>query len=149
MTVAARKDPARNELPQFSMRAVFEAVVNAIAHRDYSIHSSKIRLFMFDDRLELYSPGPLPNTVTIDSLALRQSTRNELITTLLAKCPFDDPTGAMGRRFLMEKRGDGVPIILEESRKLSGRPPVYRLIDDAELLLTIWAAAADHPPRDD
>jgi len=136
-------------LPQFSLRAVFEAVVNALAHRDYSIHGSKIRLFMFDDRLELYSPGPLPNTVTIDSLALRQSTRNELITTLLAKCPVDDPAGAPGRRFLMEKRGDGVPIILEESRKLCGRLPVYRLIDDAELLLTIWAAAADEQPRDD
>jgi predicted HTH transcriptional regulator len=140
MRVAARKDPARLEVPQFSMRAVFEAVVNAVAHRDYSIHGSKVRLFLFDDRLELFSPGPLPNTVTIDSMALRQSTRNELITTLLAKCPTEDPGGELGRRFLMEKRGDGVPIILEESLKLSGRDPGYRLIDDAELLLTIYAA---------
>lgn len=140
MTVAARKDPARVELPQFSVRAVFEAVVNAVAHRDYSVYGSKIRLFLFDDRLELYSPGPLPNTVTIDSIALRQSTRNELLTTLLARCPVEDPRGELGRRFLMEKRGDGVPIILEESRKLSGRVPEYRLIDDAELLLTVWAA---------
>jgi predicted HTH transcriptional regulator len=140
MMVAARKDPGRVEIPQYSVRAVFEAVVNAVAHRDYSVHGSKIRLFLFDDRLELYSPGPLPNTVTIDSIALRQSTRNELVTTLLAKCPVDDPSGEIGRRFLMEKRGDGVPIIMEESRKPSGRDPLYRLIDDAELLLTIWAA---------
>jgi len=140
MMVAARKEPARIEIPQYSIRAVFEAVVNAVAHRDYSVHGSKIRLFLFDDRLELYSPGPLPNTVTIDSIALRQSTRNELITTLLAKCPVDGPSGEIGRRFLMEKRGDGVPIIMEESRKLSGRDPIYRLIDEAELLLTIWAA---------
>lgn len=145
MTVAARKDPARIEVPQYSIRAVFEAVVNAVAHRDYSIHGSKIRLFLFDDRLELYSPGPLPNTVTIDSIALRQSTRNELITTLLAKCPVGDPSGEIGRRFLMERRGDGVPILLEESRKLSGRDPIYRLIDDAELLLTIWAAKPSSP----
>jgi ATP-dependent DNA helicase RecG len=142
MTVGARKDPARIEVPQYSVRAVFEAVVNAVAHRDYSVHGSKIRLFLFDDRLELYSPGPLPNTVTLESLALRQSTRNELITTLLAKCPVEDPAGEVGRRFLMEKRGDGVPIIMEESRRLSGRDPIYRLIDDAELLLTIWAAQA-------
>jgi predicted HTH transcriptional regulator len=146
MSVAARKTPARVEFPQFSIRAVFEAVVNAVAHRDYSIHGSKIRLFMFDDRLELFSPGPLPNTVTVDSMALRQSTRNELITTLLAKCPIDDPSGEIGRRFLMEKRGDGVPIILEESQKLSGRDPEYRLIDDAELLLTIYSAP---PPHED
>ena len=140
MSVSARKDPVRIDMPQFSMRAVFEAVVNAVAHRDYSIHGSKIRLFLFDDRLELFSPGPLPNTVTVDSLALRQSTRNELLTTLLAKCPVEDPTGELGRGFLMEKRGDGVPIILAESLEISGRLPEYRVIDDAELLLTIWAA---------
>lgn len=142
MQVAARKDPARVEIPQYSVRAVFEAVVNAAAHRDYSVHGSKIRLFLFDDRLELYSPGPLPNTVTIESIALRQSTRNELITTLLAKCSVDDPSGDIGRRFYMEKRGDGVPIILRESQELSAKEPFYRVIDDAELLLTIWAASS-------
>jgi hypothetical protein len=45
----------------------------------------------------------------------------------------------------MEKRGDGVPIILAESRKLSGRDPDYRLIDDAELLLTIHSAELAEP----
>jgi predicted HTH transcriptional regulator len=140
MRIAARKTPAREDQPQYSIRAVFEALVNAVAHRDYSIYGSKIRLFLFDDRMELYSPGPLPNTVTIESMALRQSTRNELITTLLAKCAIDGPSGEVGRRFYMEKRGDGVPIIMAETRKLCDREPIYRLIDDAELLLTIWAA---------
>lgn len=141
MIISARKTPERTEIPQFSIRAVFEAVVNAVAHRDYAVHGSKIRLFIFDDRLELYSPGGLPNTLTIESIALRQSTRNELITSLLAKCPIADSTGQIVRRFLMEKRGDGVPIIFGESLKLSGKQPEYGLIDDAELLLTIWAAS--------
>lgn len=140
MTVAAMKIPGRKEIPQFSERAVFEAIVNAVAHRDYSIHGSKIRLFMFDDRLELYSPGPLPNTVTIESLSLRQATRNELITILLTRCPVEPDDRSVGRQFLMEKRGDGVPIILNESYALSGKYPEYRLIDDAELLLTIYSA---------
>jgi len=140
MTVAAVKVPGRKEIPQFNERAVFEAIVNAVAHRDYSIHGSKIRLFMFDDRLELYSPGPLPNTVTIESLPLRQATRNELITSLLARCPVEPDDRSVGRQFLMEKRGDGVPIILNESHALSGKYPEYRLIDDAELLLTIYSA---------
>ena len=43
----------------------------------------------------------------------------------------------------MEKRGDGVPIILHESEKLSGIRPVYRLIDESELLLTMFAAIKD------
>ena len=140
MKIAARKEPERIETPQFSIRAIFEAVVNAVAHRDYSVYGSKIRLFMFDDRLELYSPGGLPNGMTIESMSVRQSTRNELITTLLARCPMEDPSGQLGRRFLIEKRGDGVKIIQEESRRLSGREPSYRLIDDAELLLTIYSA---------
>ena len=140
MKVAARKVPGRVESAQFSLRAVFEAVVNAVAHRDYAVHGSKIRLFLFTDRLELYSPGPLPNSVTVESIALRQSTRNELLTTLLAKCPVQAPSGEITRQFLMEKRGDGVPIILKESLERSGRLPEYRVLDDDEVMLTIYAA---------
>lgn len=139
-TISAVKAPHRVETKQFSERAVFEAIVNAIAHRDYSIFASKIRFFMFDDRLEIYSPGALPNTVTVESIALRQATRNELITSLLAESPVAGTVGKVGRGFYMEKRGDGVPIILRESEKLSGRKPIYSLIDDSELLLTIYSA---------
>ncbi len=139
MRIAAVKSPGRVEIPQYSLRAVFEAVVNAVAHRDYSMHGSKIRLFMFPDRLELYSPGALANTLTVDSLPLRQATRNELIASLLAKCPVDGGLN-VGRGRLMDKRGEGVPIILEESRKLSGKLPEYTLLDESELRLTIFTA---------
>lgn len=147
-TIMATKEPQRVEEPQFSERAVFEAIVNAVAHRDYSISVSKIRFFMFDDRLEIYSPGALPNTVTIDSIALRQATRNELITSMLAETPVAETVGDVGRSFYMEKRGDGVPIILNESEKLSGRKPIYRLIDDSELLLTIYSAGMERMDED-
>jgi predicted HTH transcriptional regulator len=144
-TVAAEKLPYRLDKPQFSERAVFEAIVNAVAHRDYSIAGSKIRFFMFDDRLEIYSPGALPNTVTIDTMPFRQVTRNELITSLLAETPLVEPSADIGRGYFMEKRGDGVPIILNESQRVSGRKPTYRLIDDSELLLTIFSALVEHP----
>ncbi len=139
MDVAAVKQPARREVAQFSSRAVFEAVVNAVAHRDYSIYGSAIRLFMFDDRLELYSPGALPNTMDIDSLPLRQFTRNELIASLLARIQIDPETG-LGRHAYMEKRGEGVPLILRETEALSGHSAVYELLDQSELLLTLPAA---------
>ena len=142
-TISAVKVPHRVEMKQFSERAVFEAIVNAAAHRDYSIFASKIQFFMFDDRLEIYSPGALPNTVTIESIALRQATRNELITSLLAETPVAGTVGKVGRGFYMEKRGDGVPIILSESKKLSGKKPIYNLIDDSELLLTIYSATTE------
>ena len=136
MLVSATKRTARVERPQFSERAVFEALVNAVAHRDYSMAGSRIRLHMFSDRLELSVPGALANTLTPDSLHLRQASRNELIVSLLARCPA--ATG-VGRTRMMDRRGDGVPIILKECAELSGRPPTYALIDDAELRLVMWA----------
>lgn len=144
MRVFAVKAPHRIETPQFSMNAVFEAVVNAVAHRDYSIYGSKIRLHLFSDRLEIFSPGTIPNTMTIESLSERQSARNELISSLLARCPMNVEAIGSRRSFIMDKRGEGVPIIITESEALSGRKPDYRLIDDAELKLTIFAAPSPH-----
>lgn len=140
MRVAAMKTMARVETPQFSERAVFEALVNAVAHRDYSMVGARVRLHLFGNRLELYVPGALANTLTPDSMDLRQYSRNELIVSLLARCPVWEGE-KLGRTHIMDRRGDGVPIILNESRKLSGRRPEYRLIDDSELQLVIWAAA--------
>lgn len=56
-------------------------------------------------------------------------------------CPAQ-PAGDVGRTHLMDRRGDGVPIIIEASEQLSGRRPAYTLIDDSELRLVIWAASA-------
>ncbi|OIP95302.1 MAG: transcriptional regulator [Syntrophobacteraceae bacterium CG2_30_61_12] len=145
MKVAAYKNMGRSDLPQFDLKAVFEAVVNAVAHRDYSVYGPKIRLKMFADRLEIYSPGTIVNTMTIESLPYRQAVRNEAIASLLARCSVGggQEDFARHRKFFMDRRGEGVPIIMEESMKLSGLTPVYRLFDDAELLLTIFAA---NPP---
>ena len=142
MKVAAFKYMGRLDRPQFDMAAVFEAMVNAVAHRDYSIHGSKIRLRLFSDRLELYSPGALPNTIGVEELPYLQSARNEIITSLLAKCPVppDEEWLTTDRLTMMDKRGEGVRIIMENSERLSGRLPEYRLIGDSELVLTIWAA---------
>ena len=138
--VSARKEIGRIDLPQYSMRAVFEAVVNAVVHRDYSKTGSKIRLFMFANRIELYSPGALANTVTVDNLRYSQATRNELLARLLSETILDDDIGKQVlRQHFLERRGEGVGIILNESEVLSGKPPVYELFDE-ELRLTIFAA---------
>jgi ATP-dependent DNA helicase RecG len=147
MRTMARKrlSGGREDIPQFSMRAVFEAVTNAVAHRDYSMAGSKVRLRLFNNRLEIYSPGMLPNTMTTESIAHRQSARNEAITSLLARCPLREEAGTAHRDHIMDKRGEGVPIILTESQNLSGRRPEYRLLDESELLLTIYGVQAHRP----
>ena len=142
--VAARKAIGRIDYPEYSMRAVFEAIVNAVVHRDYSKTVSKIRLFMFDDRLELYSPGALANTVTVDNLRYSQATRNELLARLLSEIRLDDDMERqVKRKHFLERRGEGVGIILNESETLSGKMPIYEVFDE-ELRLTIFAAK---PPK--
>ena len=144
MKIAAFKDMGRVDLPQYDMTAVFEAVVNAVAHRDYSIHGSKIRLRMFADRLEIYSPGAIANTMTVEDLPYLQASRNEVLTSLLAKLPVPTniPGLETGRRTLMDKRGEGVGIVLDNSERLSGKKPEYRMIGAGQLLLTIYAGGA-------
>lgn len=144
MLVQATKSVGRRDRPQFDMTAVFEAIVNAVAHRDYSVHGSKIRLRLFADRLELYSPGGLPNTLDIDSLPFRQAARNETLASILARCPIPDGLDWLetDRRTMMERRGEGVRIVLENSERISGRRPEYRLVDEAELVLTIYGAGS-------
>lgn len=145
MLVPATKDLGRVEYPQYSRRAVFEALVNAVAHRDYSIHGAKIRFFMFADRLELCVPGPLPNTMAIDAMTSMSLPRNDVLCSLLARIPVHAPD--LGREYLMDRRGAGVEVILNESQTLSGRMPSYRQIGDLELQLTIYAAPSPHVDR--
>ncbi len=143
MLKPARKPAGREDYPQYDIGAVHEAIVNAVAHRDYSIAGSKIRLFLFADRLELYSPGAPPNTLTIDTMPYRVFTRNQLLVTFLSKMK----SRRTGRAFL-ESRGEGVRRILEASEAHSGRRPVYELFGD-ELRLTIWAKPSPHAENND
>ena len=146
MKVAALKHEqgGREDVPQFDMLAVFEALTNAVAHRDYSMAGAKVRLRLFNDRLELYSPGMLPNTMTPESLPFRQAARNEVLTSLLARCSVSDEGGLVHhRRHIMDKRGEGVSIILARSEQLSGKRPEYRLDDDSEVVLTIYASRVE------
>lgn len=138
MRVAAVKTIGRQDIPQYDLGAVFEAIVNAVAHRDYSMTGRRIRLHLFADRLELYSPGSLPNSLTLDGLMENTVTRNETIVNLLSR--YYNAREEAGRQALIERRGEGVPRIMKASAALSGKQPEYRLLDDSELLLTIFAA---------
>ncbi len=144
MRIAAVKSPARIDIPQYAMNAVFEAVTNAVAHRDYSIFGAKIRLHMFADRLEIMSPGGLPNSMSVEEIGERQFARNELICTCLSRCPLEERFADVDRSRIMDRRGEGVPVIVSASRRQSGRNPEYRLSGDAELKLTIFSAPIEN-----
>ena len=125
--------PAGSSAPRYDLDVVDEAIVNAVAHRDYAISGSKIRLFLFADRLELYSPGKPPNTITLDEMPYRTFTRNQLLVSFLSRIH----SKRTGQVFL-ESRGEGVRKILQDGEAHSGRRPEYELFGD-ELRLTLWA----------
>lgn len=62
----------------------------------------------------------------------------------LAACPVEYESLSTHRLHMMDKRGEGVPIILQMSERLSGKYPEYQLIDESELKLTIYGAEAEN-----
>ena len=138
MITAARKPLGRVDYPQYHLGAVFEAIVNAVAHRDYSLYAQRICLFMFADRLEIHSPGALPNTLSLESMSRLSVPRNEILASLFSRYYPVDEVG-LGKSYLMDRRGFGVEMILRESEKISGKCPRYETISDLELSLTLYA----------
>ena len=92
-------------------------------------------------------PGSLPNNLTVESMASRQSTRNEALTSVLARMPVGGTRGGEDRRYYMERRGDGVLIIQRETWELCGKHPEYKVVDDSEVLLVIPAATQERRSR--
>ncbi|WGZ95911.1 MAG: ATP-binding protein [Candidatus Thiothrix putei] len=141
MRVEAVKRPGRIDIPQYDLGAVYEAIVNAVAHRDYSVYGARIRLHLFNDRLELGAPGGLPNSLTVDTMDANSITRNETLVNLLSRYFPADPVSK--RQNMIERRGEGVPTILNASERLSTRRPLYENHENVELKLTIYAASRE------
>jgi ATP-dependent DNA helicase RecG len=104
---------AKLELPIEVLR---EALVNALAHRDYTI-VSPIRVIVFADRLEIHTPGQLPNGVTIDSIRLGVHVlRNPSIYNIFLK---------LG---LVTDAGSGVPRMIRLIRQATNQEPDFRIV---------------------
>lgn len=141
MRVSADKTAGRTDHPQFDITAVFEAMVNAVAHRDYAMHGTSIRLRQFADRIELSVPGSLVNSMTLEDLPYQQHARNPVLNGLLARTPVpgDLPWLNTGRTAMMDRRGEGVPVILALGEAVAGRKPEYALTGTSAVRLTLFA----------
>ncbi len=83
-----------DQIFQYPEKVFRELLVNACVHRDYAIHGSRIRVFMFDDRLEFISPGRLPNTVSVEKIKLGVSYgRNPVIVKFMENLRYIDKLG--------------------------------------------------------
>lgn len=72
-------------MPEYPEFAWFEGIVNALVHRDYSVYGDYIRISMYDDRLEIFSPGKLPNIVTLENMKYTRYSRNPRIARILSE----------------------------------------------------------------
>jgi ATP-dependent DNA helicase RecG len=83
----------RLEETEYPVDVVREAIVNAVAHRDYQIRGDEIRILLFADRIEFYSPGRLPGHVTVENLVHERFSRNETIVQVLSDMGFIERLG--------------------------------------------------------
>jgi ATP-dependent DNA helicase RecG len=105
---------AREETTEYPLPVVREAIVNAIAHRDYSIRGEGIRVLMFSDRLEVYSPGRLPGHVTLANLKDERYSRNEAIVAVLSDMGYIERLGYGIDRMIATMQDAGLPAPLFE-----------------------------------
>lgn len=102
-------DWARDERPAFPLDAVREIIVNGVAHRAYDVSGDSIRVFIFADRLECYSPGRLPGHVTVDNILTERFSRNEAIVQVLSDMGFIERLGYGIDRIMRRMAEEGLP----------------------------------------
>ena len=106
----------RIDIPEYPFEAIREAVINAIAHRDYTMHGAPIMVSIFDDRVEVSNPGGLLPGLNIKRLEGHHATRNEAICKIFHETMDMERfgTGIGKMKKLMKEHGLSVPAFEEE-----------------------------------
>ncbi|MGN0340592.1 MAG: ATP-binding protein [Lachnospira sp.] len=117
---------SREEMPEYVERSYHEALVNALAHRDYLVNGSEVHIDIYDDRMEIYSPGGMPDGSMIqdrDPLTVPSTRRNPVLADVFNRLGY------------MERKGSGFGKIISgyefqinynESKKPSFRSDRYQ-----------------------
>lgn len=111
---AAVSSLEREELTEYPRFAVREALINAVAHRDYQIRGRRIEIRMYSDRMEIISPGSLPGYITVDNLVEEHFSRNPRIVNGLYQWGY------------IEELGLGIDRMIEEMVQAGHPPPKFR-----------------------
>ena len=118
------------DIPTFNERAVREAILNAVSHRNYQLAGS-VFIRQYPDKLSVESPGGLPIGITLDNILDRQLPRNRRIAEILALCG------------LVERSGQGMNIIYETCIKEAKQLPDFTGTDDYLVCLTLNGLVLD------
>lgn len=126
-SIAWLKKGRRRRKRAYPLEAVREAIVNAVTHRDYSIMVTDIEISLYSDRLEVISPGRLPNTVTVEKMKQGyRAARNPLMKDILRDYGY------------IEHRGMGVRNkIIKGMLEHNGTEPDL-IEDDERFIVRLW-----------
>lgn len=119
----------RSDEPLYPPGVLREAVVNAVAHRDYRLAGNQIHVLMFADRVEVRSPGRLPGHVTLKNLLRERYSRNEAVVQVLADMGF------------IERLGYGIDRMVRAMKEADQPPPAFEETD-AGFAVTLYAKSA-------
>ena len=120
----------RIDIPEHSIGALREAVVNAVVHRDYSKRGESVRVFYYADRVEIHSPGLLLPGITVEQMergVVQSKLRNPVLAGLLRDLPG-----------YIEQIGSGIRFMLDETKRLGLPAPEFREMN--EFVVTFRAA---------
>ena len=118
------------DVPTFNERVVREALLNAVSHRDYRLGAS-VFIRQYPRKMEIVSPGGFPQGVNQENILWRQNPRNRRMAEVLAKCG------------LVERSGQGINAMFEESIKESKPRPDFTGTDDYQVFLTLRGEVQD------
>lgn len=99
----------RENIPEYPMKALREAITNAVMHRDWFVEGANVFVEIYTDRIEVVSPGGLPKGMTLADLGCKSIRRNALIADLLHRIDFIEKAGTGVKRIRDEARVGGYP----------------------------------------
>lgn len=120
----------RRDIRSFNERVVREALLNAVTHRDYGVADS-VFIKQSARRLSVESPGGFLPGITPENVRGKHVSRNRLIAEVFEKCGY------------VERSGQGVDLMFEESIRDSKLPPDYTGSNDYSVQLTLWGEVQD------
>ena len=112
-------------VPEYPEFAWYEGLVNAVTHRDYSNSGEYITIKLFDDRMEIYSPGKLGGFVTLETMKTKRYSRNPQIARVLSE---------LG---IVRELNEGVKRIYSEMKRFFLKDPIYSEPDNNSVLLVL------------
>lgn len=99
----------REDIPEYPMKALREAITNAVMHRDWFMEGANVFVELYTDRIEVSSPGGLPKGMRLADLGRKSIRRNALIADLLHRIDFIEKAGTGIKRILDDARAQGCP----------------------------------------